>query len=468
MPKRRQPPLAEHGATGLKEYAGRVLEEWLPQLTGKKKVQAYREMSDNNASISAGMYLLEMLVRQVKWEVEPVDDTPQAAAAAEFVDTCRGDMQGTWQEFISEVMTMCIYGWSFFEVNYKIRHGDMHNPIFHSKYNDGRVGWRSLAIRGQDSLERWEITEEGVILGMYQRPAPTYTERFIPIEKALLFRTRSHKNNPEGRSLLRGAYKSYYYLKRIQSIEAIGIERDLAGLPIMQVPPEIMHPNASAAQKAIRENMEELVQKIKRDAYEGVVLPAETSIDGTPTGYKLSLLSAGGRRPVDVDTIVKRYESRILMSFLAEMLLLGQDKVGSFALADSKTSILAMSIAALLDSVTDVINREAIPKLCGYNGIAREHVPELRRGDMETPDLAALGAFIQQATGSGALVPDESLEQHIRVVAGLPTKDPEAPSVLELPDPFDQQPEAPQDYSWNAPDPEVSITDVPVVSSGDQ
>ena len=434
MGRRREPPLAEAGATGLKEFHGRIQEEWLPQLTGSKAVQLYREMADNDASISAAMYLLEMLVRQVEWTVASPHSSSTAEAAAEFVESCRGDMTHTWTDFISEVMTMCVFGWSYFEINYKYRRGENENRFFRSKYSDGMVGWRSLAIRSQESLERWEFSDDGDILGMYQRPAPRYNLRYIPIEKALLFRTRSHKNNPEGRSLLRGAYKSYYYLKRIQSIEAIGVERDLAGLPVMTVPAEIMHPNASAAQKAIRTNMENMVQKIKRDAYEGVVLPAETSLDGTPTGYRLSLLSSGGRRPIDVDAIIKRYESRIMMSFLAEMLLLGQDSVGSWALADAKTNILSMSINALLDAVTDVINREAIAKLCQYNGIAEEDWPTLERGDMETPDLQQLGSFITATTGAGALVPDESLEQHLRQVAGLPTKDSEAPSVLELPD----------------------------------
>ena len=61
----------------------------------------------------------------------------------------------------------------------------------------------------------------------------TYT---IPMSKALLFRTKSRKNNPEGRSILRNAYRSWYFKRRIQEIEGIGIERDLAGLPVMHGP----------------------------------------------------------------------------------------------------------------------------------------------------------------------------------------------------------------------------------------
>jgi hypothetical protein len=58
--------------------------------------------------------------------------------------------------------------------------------------------------------------------------------RDIPIEKMLLFRPITHKNNPEGRSILRTAYTSYY-VKRLQELEAILGER-MGGIPIVKVP----------------------------------------------------------------------------------------------------------------------------------------------------------------------------------------------------------------------------------------
>ena len=117
MGRAKKPILAESGASGLiVSRDGRVLEEWLPQLSGSKAAQIYREMSDNDASISAAMYLLEMMVKQVDWSINASEPTESAEFAAEFVDECRQDMDNTWADFISEIMTMCIYGWAFFEV----------------------------------------------------------------------------------------------------------------------------------------------------------------------------------------------------------------------------------------------------------------------------------------------------------------------------------------------------------------
>ena len=62
----------------------------------------------------------------------------------------------------------------------------------------------------------------------------------IPRAKCLLFRPTAYKSNPEGRSILRTAYRPWYNLTQIENIEGIGIERDLAGLPVVKVPPEVM------------------------------------------------------------------------------------------------------------------------------------------------------------------------------------------------------------------------------------
>jgi hypothetical protein len=52
----------------------------------------------------------------------------------------------------------------------------------------------------------------------------------------MLFRTKSRKGSPEGKSILRNAYRSWYFKRRIQEIEGIGIERDLAGFPTLTAP----------------------------------------------------------------------------------------------------------------------------------------------------------------------------------------------------------------------------------------
>ena len=292
---------------------------------------------------------------------------------------------------------MLPYGYAVFETVYKIRAGeDQEDPRFRSRYNDGRIGWRKFACRGQDTVYRWDFTQEGAVAGFYQVAAPDYQEVFIPMERCVLFRTKSERNNPEGRSLLRNSYRSWYFLKRLQEIEAIGVERDLAGLPVMQVPADIMSPNATSGQKSLRTSLETVIQQIRRDEREGIVMPSELDREGKPTGYKLSLLSTGGSRQMNTDQIIRRYESRIAMSVLAEFIMLGLDKSGSFALADSKTDLFATSLQTILQTIQSVFMSEAVSPLFEMNPEFPEHTwPTLSFGDIESQDLGKVGGYLQ-------------------------------------------------------------------------
>jgi hypothetical protein len=414
------------GTTGLKQFGGMVDEEWHIKLRGKRGVKLYREMSDNCAVIGAFLFAIEMFVRQVEWHSVPADeDNEQAVEAQKFLDSCIDDMAVTWDDFVAEVLTMLPFGWSLFEEVYKRRVGpDEVDPSRRSNHTDGRIGWRKFGVRAQDTLWKWELDEDGTIKGMWQWDM--FARKglvLIPIEKALLFRTRSAKNNPEGRSILRNSFRSWMRMKRIQDFEAIGIERELAGMPVFEVPVHLMDPNASVSDRAIRTSFEQLARRIRMDELHGLVIPTETDINGQPTGYKFRLATTGGRRAIDASKTIERYEKRITTTVLHDWVLLGQDKVGSFALSDSKTQASSTAVGGFLGIIKSVINRVAIPRLFRLNPeFPREVWPSLEHGDIEIPDLTMLGDFITKMIGSGALSPDNALERHIRQKGSLPEK----------------------------------------------
>ncbi len=407
------------GATGLKSNSGRIDEEWHPRLRGRVAQRVFREMSDNDAGIGAFLYAVRTFIRQVDWDVVSASDHPRAIAEKEWFEGAIEDMSITWGDFISEVLSMLPYGWSFFEILYKRRLGRNRKSGSSSRFTDGKVGWRKFSIRGQESLDRWELDDEGGIQGMWQMPPPTYKLAFVPIEKALLFRTTTHKNNPEGRSVLRNAYRSWWLVKRIQEFEAIGVSRNLSGMPVLQVPPRIMSPNASAADKQIRRNLEKMLQEIHRDEREGLLIPAEVTPDGKATGYKFSLLSASGR-PIDTHQIIVRYNQDIAMSTLSEFVRVGMDQHGSFALVDNKTDKFAVALGSFLDIIADVVNRFAIPRLATLNGVPEEFWPRIAHGDIEKPDIEQYASYLSSMAGIGALEIDSAVQRQVREIGSLP------------------------------------------------
>ena len=408
----------EYGKTGLFRFdTGWIYEEFLRELQGRKGIEVYKEMSENDDIIGAILFATEMLMRQSKWSIQEAGTEQADLDAAEFVRTCMDDMEATWSDFISEVLSFLTYGWSYHEIVYKRRMGRSKNPETNSKYTDGLIGWRKLPIRSQDTLWEWKYDEKDNLIGLVQCAPPLYEQVFIPIEKALHFKTKSRKGNPEGRSVLRNCYRNWYFKRRIQEIEGIGIERDLAGLPVLEAPEGVdIWSDEYAAELA---KAERIVRSVRRDEREGIVLG---------NGWKFSLTSTGGRRQFDTNQIIERYDTRMAMTVLADFVLLGHQAVGSFALSSDKTELFGVALGAFLDLICEVFNNQAIPRLIDING---EHFagitdyPILTHGDIETQDLGQLGEFVSKMVGIGAITPDESMEDYLRLAADLPERDPE-------------------------------------------
>lgn len=412
----------ETGVTGLRRSGGYVYEEFLTQLAGYRATQVYKEMRENDPVVGAILYAIDKLIRQVTWRVQPASSSLEDMRAAKFVESCMGDMSQSWEEFVSEVLSMLTYGWSWHEIVYKKRNGMVRNSENRSKYEDGYIGWRKIPIRAQETRQMWEFDDAGGVTAFLQSSPPDYTLVRIPIQKSLLFRTTSSKNNPEGRSILRNAYRPWYYKKRIEEIEAIGIERDLAGFPIMYVDPDIMRSDAPAWKQQIFQDYKDAVINIRRDQQEGMILPAIYN-DGGQQLYRLELLSAGGSRAFDTDRIITRYDQRIATTVLADFILLGQAANGSYALSSDKTSLFSISLRTWLEVIRSTINNHAIPRLFEVNGFSTNKLPTIEYGDIESPDLGSLGNYIQVLAGAGVpLFPDDNLENYLRGLANLPEK----------------------------------------------
>lgn len=415
-PKTIQKPLfSEIGVTGLRQSSGGIYEEFIPRLQWPKAGDIYQEMSSNDPVITAILLCSRQLIRNVSWTVRAASSSKADEEAAKFLNECMNDMSTPWSDLIDDITTFFEYGFSYHEIVYKKREGTNKNPQKNSHYNDGRIGWRKIAGRAQRTMSRWEFDATGGIQGMWQFGEKD--EILIPITKALLFKTTSHKGNPEGRSFLRGAYRPWYFKKHIEEIEGIGIERDLAGLPVVNVPEGIdlfndNDPNAVEAKNAALA----MVTSIRRDRNEGVVMPA---------GWELKLLSSGSSRQFDTNAVINRYDQRIAITMLADIVMLGSDKVGSFALAKVKQSMLAASLGALLKSIAEVFNRHAIPRLFSYNFFPEiTGLPQLEVGEVVAPDLAELGTYIKALSGSNMpIFPDVDTENYLRSVAGLPLID---------------------------------------------
>ncbi len=342
----RTPPLTELGGTGLRNYSGYFNEdEVVKDLQWPYSIRRYREM-ESDALIAGALFAIKQFIRSATWEVEEYkgEGAPSdAKEQAEFLRTCLNDLDKPWEEVLIDILSFLTYGFSLHEIVYKKRLGmNQSNKKYRSIYNDGLYGWRKLPIRSQDTLEfdKECFDDDGEIYKVHQKDYYSKIDTYIPENRYLLFRTTSYKDNPYGGSILYAAYRAYYFRRNIEVVEAIGIERNLAGIPIIRVPSELLSPDADEGQLALRRMYEVMGTQLKKNDQSYVLFPSDVQGDNDSGSgkyhYDIDLLKSEGGNPSYTGPIIERWDRRIMQSMLSDFLLVGFQSVGSYALSSTK------------------------------------------------------------------------------------------------------------------------------------
>ena len=396
------------GVAGDNTHNGQIrADEFLPELRGKRAIRKYREMRDNDSTIGAIMCATEQVLRDVDLKVVPANDTAAAKKEAEFVESIFKDMDHSLDDHISEALSSLTYGFAWFEVVYKRRGGpNNRSDKSRSKYSDGRIGVRKIASRAPWTVSKFDVDQQtGDVLGLYQDGSGYNNKSYIPTRKSLYYRTTSINNDPAGRSILRNAYTSYEYLNNLQAIEAIAVERELAGIPVARVPAEYLSPDASAAQAQFIGNLQTILRDVKFNEQGYIILPSDTypDKDGSPTNQRLvdvELMASNGTRNIDIDPIVRRYQHDIARSVLSEFLMLGGGNTGSYALSKSKTDLFLRALESYIQAIVDVLNKQLVERLWELNGLNYKLMPTIVAGDVAPHDLREIAAFLRNLNGA--------------------------------------------------------------------
>jgi hypothetical protein len=405
-------------------------DEFLPKLRGLNATRTFREMKDNDPVIGAILMAFEMLLRAAEFRVEAADDSPEAKEAQIFVEQCFSDMNGTVDDFLAEVLTFLPFGFSVFEVVYKVRGGrNTSDPTRYSQFDDGRYGIQKLAPRAQWTIDRFLTDANGTITGVRQTALTLKMGSIeIPSEKLLHFRTSTINNDPSGRSILRNAFTSYHYASHIQMIEAIAVEREMNGIPVGRIPSEYLADSATAPQQAFANAFKKILRDVKFNDQGFVLLPSDVyeNDDGSKTSIPMvqfDLVTAKGTRAIPTGEVILRHQQNIARSVLADFLMLGSGDKGSFALSKSKTDLFLAAASGYTEAISSVLNRQLLSRLWELNGFDPALMPSISFGDIAPVDLAELGAFVRDIAGAGMpLFPDDDTENTIRRAAGFPEK----------------------------------------------
>lgn len=410
-------PLVDLGVYGRNTHSGQLsADEFIPNLKGRKAIQVYREMRDNNPTIGAIMYATEQVLRDVDMKVHPSKDPKYTESRrqkdADFLEEVLRDMDHTLEDHISEALSSLTYGFAAFEAVYK-------------KRRDGRIGVKKLASRAQWTISKFDIDDTtGEIKGFWQ-DGSYKANPYIPINKAVYYRTTTLNNDPAGRSILRNAYQPYHYLNKLQSYEAIAIERELHGIPVGRIPADYLAVDASDSHKAFRTAFEKVLRDVKLNEQGFILIPSDqfTDQDGKPTGARIvdiELLSASGSRSIDIDVPIQRYQHDIARSAISEFVMLGTSG-GSYALSKSKSDLFLRCLEAYAETIADTLNKQLVKTLWALNGLPTETMPHIKAGDVAPHDLSELGSFLRNLNGADIAVKDQvGAVEELMDIAELP------------------------------------------------
>ncbi|AKU43426.1 portal protein [Caulobacter phage Sansa] len=393
---------------------------YIPELRGPLGLKRLAKMAETDDTVGAMMWAVETTMAQVVWSHEAAKDgkpsnDPKAAQAADFANTLLGDMEHSFQEHVDEAMSMLWAGFSICEILPKQRDGQ------NSKFPDGKWGIDALVARPQTSVSGWGV-ENGRVTTV--KTMTTMGEKEIPLFKCLHYKIKGNsRTRPQGRSLFTNAYRSWYLKNDIQDAEAIGIRRELCGLPVASVPMADINaatkkgsdgklsPEGEAALARITA-FKTAVSKMRLNETSGLVKPSDPFLDedGKPSmipQYDFKILSGGGQRSMDPRAPIRDYDRAIARVAMMQFLHLGDRSTGSYALSDNQSTLALRSMRALVGKIIDEWNRKVLPLLWELNGMDKAYMPVLTSSPITEDSLEELGTFLERLSSAQLLLDEE-------------------------------------------------------------
>jgi hypothetical protein len=418
--------LGEIGNLGLSIFNGVSTAELKRELNWPSSINTFKQMNAHG-TVNSAMTLFDNIIGKAQWSITPPKDaTEEEKKQCEVLESMMHDMEGTWSEFIRDVLSMNIFGFSVHEKVYRKRYTSNG-----SLYNDGLIGWKKLPIRAQETIEKFIFSTDGNdILGVKQNLSgvtDTYNrftnrvtnEVVLPRSKVMLFRAGKHRGDPFGKSPLQEAYLAWRFLTALEDLEATSIAKDVSGLPVLSIPPQYLSEDASPSQKAIRQYYEASMRNLQMNQQSAMILPlAYDEVSKQPL-FKLELLSADGRKQFDISKVKEYYKNSIVTSLFSDSTIQGQSQVGSFGLGNLKNTMSGDAAEVMIKTIRDVIQRELIKQTYELNNWSTERMGMLDYDNIEPIDLESLSKSYQRYASTGLLELDREVLNAVRESVGI-------------------------------------------------
>lgn len=399
--------MGELGSLGIRHFGGVTQDELKAELNWPRSINTFRDMSYHSA-VNAPLTLFENIISKATWTYKPpADATEEEKNQAKIINQMMQDMEQPWSEFIRDVLSSNVFGFSVHEKVFRKR-----LKANGSLYDDGIIGWKKLPIRVQESISKFIFSEDGnEIIGVQQNLSAINDiyNRFssrgnlinIPRSKFLLFRTGKHRGDPFGKSPLRDAYLAWRFLTALEELEATGVAKDLNGLPVLMLPAQYLAADAPPEVQVIRQYYEGVMRNLQMNEQSAVILPQVIDPESKQPMFKLDLLSVDGKKNFDISKIKEYYKNLIFTSLFADVLQMGQSSTGSFALGSIKNSLSGAYAERLIANIAEVLQNDLIKQTYILNGWNESRIGKFDFDGIEPADLDTFSSAIMRMGASG-------------------------------------------------------------------
>jgi hypothetical protein len=390
--------MAEIGYSSPSPWTAWTRDERVPELRDRRGLRTYYDMKRADGTVRGALRLLKTPILAARWYVEPASDSVLDKNIAEFVEkNLFEQLNVPWSRVVEDSLLMCEYGYMPFEKVWAEPYSD------NDKVKDGKFRLQKLAARHPMDIRQWYWDDNGGPDGIQMEPTESDGYRDfvdIPIAKLVVFVLEQEAGDLRGTSILRSAYKHYYYKDTLYQIDAIQKERHGIGVPLIKLPPGF---NAKD-----RDLAEDLGRNLRTNERAHIV---------APTNWEITFAVLGGN-PVDCIPSITHHDMKIKSNILAPFMDEPDVRPDSLDVYYKSTRYIA-------STVCDTYNHFVIPQLVDFN-FARGGYPKLRvRRIGEQEDIRTMSFSFRNFVGAGAIRPDDELEKFLRTELDLPAMDTE-------------------------------------------
>jgi hypothetical protein len=312
-------------------YSRYIREEYNPELRDEAGLIKYDRMRRSDSAVRSALKTIKTPILGATWYLQPFDEKEKNHKIAHFVDrNFTQYMSYPWTSVIQEALLMLDFGFWIDEKVWEQREID----------GERRIILRKLAGRHPLDVVDWVFDSNGgpAAVDFYNSPG-TLDHVRIPIEKLAIFTFDGEAGDMRGISVLRSAYKHWYFKENLYKIDAIQKERHGIGIPIIKLPPGFTTTDRALAH--------ELGENLRTNEKTHVVLPPY---------WEIAFAKLEGQ-PVSALESAEHHTEMIYQNVLSQAVyaaVTGGD-------ADSMMELFYKSTRHIADIVRAVFNKYVIP-----------------------------------------------------------------------------------------------------------